>query len=204
MSRALPLFRAVQVKIDRINQVMRETLSGVRVIRAFVRTRHEEARFDVASRDLFDTSLQVNRLFAVTIPTMTAIFNLSTVAVIWFGAMRVEDGAMPIGNLTAFLQYLAQILFAVLTAVFMFILIPRGAVSAGRIREVLDTEPIDPRARASRSARATRLAAARSSSTTSSSAIRAPRSRSCARSRSGRGPARPRRSSAAPAAASRR
>jgi len=140
--RAVPLFRAVQVKLDRINQVMRETLSGVRVIRAFVRTPHEEERFDGASRDLFDTSLRVTRLFAITIPTMTAIFNLSTVAVIWFGAMRVNDGALPIGNLTAFMQYLAQILFAVLTAVFMFILIPRGAVSGARIREVLDTEPM--------------------------------------------------------------
>jgi ATP-binding cassette, subfamily B, multidrug efflux pump len=142
MSRAIPLFRAVQVKLDRINQVMRETLAGVRVIRAFVRTGHEEKRFDTASRDLFDTSLRVTRLFAITIPTMTAIFNLSTVAVIWFGAMRVNDGDLSIGNLTAFMQYLAQILFAVLTAVFMFILIPRGAVSAGRIREVLDTEPL--------------------------------------------------------------
>jgi ATP-binding cassette subfamily B multidrug efflux pump len=142
MSRALPLFRAVQEKLDRINQVMRETLSGVRVIRAFVRTSHEEQRFDAASRDLFDTSLRVTRLFAITIPTMTAIFNLSTVAVIWFGAMRVNDGDLSIGNLTAFMQYLAQILFAVLTAVFMFILIPRGAVSAARIREVLDTEPL--------------------------------------------------------------
>ena len=141
MSRAVPLFRAVQVKLDRINQVMRETLSGVRVIRAFVRTSNEEERFDTASRDLFDTSLRVTRLFAITIPTMTAIFNLSTVAVIWFGAMRVNAGDLSIGNLTAFMQYLAQILFAVLTAVFMFILIPRGAVSAGRIREVLDTEP---------------------------------------------------------------
>jgi ATP-binding cassette subfamily B protein len=142
MSRAIPLFRAVQLKLDRINQVMRETLSGVRVIRAFVRTPHEEERFDAANRDLFDTSLRVNRLFALTIPTMTAIFNLSTVAVIWFGAVRVNDGALSIGNLTAFMQYLAQILFAVLTAVFMFILIPRGAVSAGRIREVLDTDPL--------------------------------------------------------------
>jgi ATP-binding cassette, subfamily B, multidrug efflux pump len=142
MSRAIPLFRAVQVKLDRINQVMRETLAGVRVIRAFVRTPHEEERFDTASRDLFGTSLRVTRLFAITIPTMTAIFNLSTVAVIWFGAMRVNDGDLSIGNLTAFMQYLAQILFAVLTAVFMFILIPRGAVSSGRIREVLDTEPL--------------------------------------------------------------
>jgi ATP-binding cassette subfamily B protein len=141
MSRAIPLFRATQSKLDRINQVMRETLAGVRVIRAFVRTRHEETRFETASRDLFDTQLQVGRLFALTIPVMTAILNLSTVAVMWFGAIRVADGAMQIGNLTAFLQYLLQILFAVLTAVFMFILIPRGAVSAGRINEVLDTQP---------------------------------------------------------------
>jgi ATP-binding cassette subfamily B protein len=141
MVRAIPLFRATQTKLDRINQVMRETLSGVRVIRAFVRTRHEEARFETASRDLFDTQLAVGRLFALTIPVMTAILNLSTVAVMWFGAVRVADGAMEIGNLTAFLQYLLQILFAVLTAVFMFILIPRGAVSAGRINEVLGTEP---------------------------------------------------------------
>jgi ATP-binding cassette subfamily B multidrug efflux pump len=141
MWRAIPLFRATQTKLDRINQVMRETLAGVRVIRAFVRTRHEETRFETASRDLFDTQLQVGRLFALTIPVMTAILNLSTVAVMWFGAIRVADGAMQIGNLTAFLQYLLQILFAVLTAVFMFILIPRGAVSAGRINEVLDTQP---------------------------------------------------------------
>ena len=148
MSRAIPLFRATQAKLDRINQVMRETLAGVRVIRAFVRTRHEEARFETASEDLFDTQLRVTRLFAITIPTMTGILNLSTVAVLWFGAMRVEAGAMPIGNLTAFLQYLLQILFAVLTAVFMFVLIPRAAVSSGRIREVLDTQPTihDPEA----------------------------------------------------------
>ena len=141
MSRAIPLFQAMQQKIDRINRVMRETLAGVRVIRAFVRTAHEEARFDEASRDLFDTTIRVNRLFAVTIPVMTLILNLSTVAVMWFGAMRVQSGELSIGNLTAFLQYLLQILFAVLTAVFMFILIPRAAVSSARIREVLDTEP---------------------------------------------------------------
>ena len=141
MARAIPLFRAMQIKLDRINQVMRETLSGVRVIRAFVRTRHEEQRFDEASYDLFTTSLRVNRLFALTIPVMTAILNLSTVAVMWFGAIRVDSGQMPIGNLTAFLQYLMQILFAVLMAVFMFVLVPRAAVSAGRIQEVLETEP---------------------------------------------------------------
>ena len=141
MSRAIPLFQAMQVKIDRINRVMRETLAGVRVIRAFVRTPHEELRFDEASLDLFGTTLRVNRLFAVTIPVMTLIFNLSTVAVMWFGGIRVQSGELSIGNLTAFLQYLLQILFAVLTAVFMFILIPRAAVSSARIREVLDTEP---------------------------------------------------------------
>jgi ATP-binding cassette subfamily B multidrug efflux pump len=148
MYRAVPLFRAVQAKLDRINQVMRETLAGVRVIRAFVRTDHEERRFDVASRDLFDTSLQVNRLFAVTIPVLTLILNLSTVATLWFGAIRVDSQQMPIGNLTAFLQYLTQILFAVLTAVFVFVFVPRAAVSAGRIREVLDTSPLihDPAA----------------------------------------------------------
>jgi ATP-binding cassette, subfamily B, multidrug efflux pump len=140
MSRAIPLFRAMQVKLDRINQVMRETLAGVRVIRAFVRTDHEEKRFDDANVDLFNTALRVNRLFAITIPVMTLILNLSTVGVMWFGALRVDSGEMPIGNLTAFLQYLLQILFAVLMAVFMFIFIPRAAVSAVRIQEVLETE----------------------------------------------------------------
>ena len=141
MSRAIPLFRATQAKIDRINQVMRETLAGVRVIRAFVRTRHEEARFETASLDLYDTQLRAGRLFALTQPVIFAIFNLSTVAALWFGAIRVQDGGLSIGNLTAFLQYLSQILFATLTAVFVFVLVPRAAVSSGRIREVLDTAP---------------------------------------------------------------
>jgi ATP-binding cassette subfamily B protein len=146
MSRAIPLFQAMQVKVDRINLVMRETLSGVRVIRAFVRTRHEEARFDEASRDLMETGLRVNRLFAITLPALMLIMNLSSVAVLWLGAYRVDSGAMPIGNLTAFLQYIMQILFAIMTAVIMFVMVPRAAVSAGRIREVLDTEPaiVDP------------------------------------------------------------
>jgi ATP-binding cassette, subfamily B, multidrug efflux pump len=141
MSRAIPLFRATQAKLDRINQVMRETLAGVRVIRAFVRTRHEEVRFGTASLDLYDTQLRAGRLFALTQPVIFLIFNLSTVAAIWFGAIRVQNGGLSIGDLTAFLQYLSQILFAVLTAVFVFILVPRAAVSAGRIIEVLDTAP---------------------------------------------------------------
>src|SRR6185369_6133613 len=121
LSRAIPLFRAVQTKLDRINQVMREKLAGVRVIRAFVRTKHEERRFDDANVDLFNTALRVNRLFAITIPVMTLILNASTVGVMWFGALRVNSGELPIGNLTAFLQYLLQIMFAVLMAVFMFV-----------------------------------------------------------------------------------
>ena len=130
MSRAIPLFRAMQVKLDRINQVMRETLAGVRVIRAFVRTRHEEARFDDASHDLFDTALRVEPPVRPDDPDVISRSSTSRRSrCMWFGAMRVDDGALPIGNLTAFLQYLTQILFAVLTAVFMFILDPaRGGL----------------------------------------------------------------------------
>ena len=141
MYKAIPLFRALQKKIDRINLVMRETLAGVRVIRAFVRTRDEEARFDEASLDLMDTGLRVNRLFAITIPALMLIMNLSTVAVLWLGAYRVNSGDMPIGNLTAFLQYISLILFSIMTAVILFVMVPRGQVSGARIQEVLETEP---------------------------------------------------------------
>jgi ATP-binding cassette, subfamily B, multidrug efflux pump len=139
--RAMPLFRSMQVKIDRINQVMREALSGIRVIRAFVRTEHEERRFDVANADLTETSLKVNRLFALMIPALFAILNLSTVAILWFGGQRINSGAMPIGNLLAFLQYVMQILFSVMMATVMFVMVPRAAASAERIQKVLDTEP---------------------------------------------------------------
>lgn len=152
MRRAIPLFQAMQRKLDRINLVMRETLAGIRVIRAFVRTEHEEQRFDEASVDLMDTSLRVQRLFAVTIPSLMLIMNLTSVAVLWFGAYRVDSGQMPIGNLVAYLQYIMIVLFSVMMAVFMFVQVPRAAVSGGRIREVLDTgseihdpaEPLSP------------------------------------------------------------
>jgi ATP-binding cassette subfamily B protein len=145
-TRAMPLFRAMQKKIDRINQLMRENLSGIRVIRAFVRTEHEEGRFDVANADLTETSLRVNRLFALMIPALFMILNLSTVAILWFGGLRIDSGAMPIGNLLAFLQYVMQILFAVMMATIMFIMVPRALASAERIAEVLDTEVslVDP------------------------------------------------------------
>ena len=141
MVKAVPLFRAMQLKIDRINEVLRETLAGVRVIRAFVRTRHEQARFAEANDDLTDTALRVTRLFALMLPALMLIMNLSSVAVIWFGAGLVDTGAMQIGDLTAFLQYIMQILFAVMMAVMMFVMVPRAAASAERIQAVLDTEP---------------------------------------------------------------
>jgi ATP-binding cassette, subfamily B, multidrug efflux pump len=150
--RAMPLFRAMQKKIDRINQVMRENLAGIRVIRAFVRTEHEEQRFDEANLDLTGTSLQVNRLFALMIPLLFLILNLSTVAILWFGGLRVDSAELPIGNLLAFLQYVMQIMFAVLMATVMFVMVPRAAASAERIAEVLWTpvtlvdppSPVDP------------------------------------------------------------
>ena len=139
-TRAMPLFRSMQKRTDRINQVMRETLSGMRVIRAFVRTDHDEARFDVANSDLTDTALRVNRLFAMMIPFLFGIMNLSTVAIVWFGGLRIDAGSMPIGNLSAFLQYVMQILFAVMMAALMFVMVPRAAAAAERIQQVLDSE----------------------------------------------------------------
>ena len=139
--RAVPLFRAIQVKLDRINQVTREVLTGMRVIRAFARSDYEEARFDEANLDLTDTGLQVTRLFALMFPSLFAILNFSTVAIMYFGGMRVASGAMPIGNLTAFLTYVMQILISVLMATMMLAMVPRAAASADRIQQVLDVEP---------------------------------------------------------------
>jgi ATP-binding cassette subfamily B protein len=148
-SRALPLFRSVQKKTDRINQVMRESLSGVRVIRAFVRTEHEERRFDDANADLTATQLRVNRLFSIMIPFLFATMNLSTVAIVWFGGLRIDSGEMQIGNLSAFLQYVMMVLFSVMMAAMIFVMVPRAAAAAERIQAVLDTEvdlcdPDDP------------------------------------------------------------
>ena len=138
--RALPLFRSMQKKTDRINQVMREKLSGMRVIRAFARTEHEEIRFDEANRDLTDTQLRVNRLFATMIPFLFAIMNLTTVAIVWFGGLRIDSGGMQIGNLSAFLQYVMMVLFSVMMAAVMFVIVPRGAASAERIQQVLEVK----------------------------------------------------------------
>jgi ATP-binding cassette subfamily B multidrug efflux pump len=138
---ALSLFRAMQVKIDRINRVMRETLAGIRVIRAFDRTEADQRRFAEANADLTDTTLRVTRLFAVLMPGIMLVLNLSTVAVMWFGSLLVGNGDMLIGDLIAFLTYLMHILFSVLLATMMFVMVPRAAASADRIQEVLDTLP---------------------------------------------------------------
>ena len=141
LSRAVPLFRATQRKIDAVNRVLREQLTGVRVVRAFVRDDHERQRFDEANLDLTDTMLRVTRLFALVMPTLMLIMNVSGVAIIWFGGLRVDSGEMPIGNLTAFLTYLMQILMSVMMATMMVVMVPRAAASAERIDAVLQVEP---------------------------------------------------------------
>jgi ATP-binding cassette subfamily B protein len=139
MVRMVPLFRTMQKRIDRVNLVLREQLTGIRVIRAFVREPHETDRFAVANADLTKTAVSAGRLFALMFPIVMLVMNVSSVAVIWFGGLRVDEG-MEVGTLMAFLQYLIQILMGVMMATFMGILLPRAAVSADRIGEVLETK----------------------------------------------------------------
>jgi len=139
--KTIPIFRSIQVKIDRVNQIMREKLMGVRVIRAFVKSDYEKRRFDEANRDLTSTTLRVNRIIAFAIPSLMIVMNISIVAIIWFGGHRIDSGAMPIGNLTAFLTYIMEIMMSVMIAMAMFIMIPRAEASAERILDVLNTEP---------------------------------------------------------------
>jgi ATP-binding cassette subfamily B multidrug efflux pump len=141
IARMRPLFRQMQKRIDQINRVLREQITGVRVIRAFVRDQRERQRFGQASTELMDVSVGVGRLMALMFPAVMLVLNLSSIAVLWFGGHRVADGAMQIGSLTAFLTYLMQILMSVMMATFMFMMVPRAEVCAERIVEVLDTEP---------------------------------------------------------------
>jgi ATP-binding cassette subfamily B protein len=140
VSRTVPQFRLMQDRIDQVNRVLREQLSGIRVVRAFVREKAENERFGDANRQLTETALRVGRLQALLYPTVMLILNVSSVAVLWFGAHRVDSGEMQIGALTAFLAYLLQILMAVMMASFISMMIPRAAVCAERIQEVLGTE----------------------------------------------------------------
>jgi ATP-binding cassette subfamily B protein len=139
--RMVPLFRMMQERIDRVNRVLREQLTGIRVVRAFVREKVETDRFTVANDEVTDTAIRAGRLFALMFPIVMLVLNVSSVAVIWFGAFRVADGSMQIGTLTAFLQYLMQILMGVMMSTMMAVLVPRAAVCADRIGQVLGTEP---------------------------------------------------------------
>ncbi|WP_328677955.1 ABC transporter ATP-binding protein/permease [Streptomyces sp. NBC_00322] len=134
-----PLFRTMQERLDTVNRVLREQITGNRVIRAFVRDEYEAGRFRGANNELTDVSLSTGRLMALMFPTVMTVVNVSSIAVVWFGAHRVDSGAIQIGALTAFLAYLMQIVMAVMMATFMFMMVPRAEVCAERIEEVLDT-----------------------------------------------------------------
>ena len=139
--RMVPQFRSMQEKIDVVNRVLREQISGVRVVRAFVREPVEAERFGVANDELTLTALRAGRLMARIFPVVMLVLNVSIVALLWFGAGRIDDGSMQVGSLTAFMSYLMQILMSVMMATFMLMMVPRASVCAERIVEVLDTEP---------------------------------------------------------------
>jgi len=141
VSRMVPAFRLMQERIDQINRVLREQVTGIRVVRAFVREPEEAVRFSGANQDLTDVSLRAGRLMASMFPTVNVLINLSSVAVLWIGARYVNSGQIEVGTLVAYLTYLVQILMSVVMATFMVSMIPRASVSADRIQEVLDTEP---------------------------------------------------------------
>ena len=141
MTNAIPLFRLMQTKLDKLNLILDEGLTGVRVIRAFDRISHEEKRFDEANLDLANIAIKVNRIVAVLWPIMMLVLNLTSIAILWFGAIRIDHGNMQVGALLAFLQYAMQILFAFLMVSMMFIMLPRASASADRINQVLAMEP---------------------------------------------------------------
>ncbi|MEZ5229449.1 MAG: ABC transporter ATP-binding protein [Acidimicrobiales bacterium] len=145
----VPSFQLMQVRIDRVNRVLREQITGIRVVRAFVREPQERARFAEANAELTETSLRTGRLMAGMFPTVMFIINISSIAVLWVGANRIDAGQLELGSLVAYLTYLIQILMAVVMATFMISMIPRASVAADRIAEVLDTPssvaaPVDP------------------------------------------------------------
>ncbi|MFI9610696.1 ABC transporter ATP-binding protein [Streptomyces sp. NPDC052023] len=137
--RLRPLFRSMQVRLDTVNRVLREQITGNRVIRAFVRDEYEQHRFREANADLTEVSLGTGKLLALMFPIVMTVVNLSSIAVVWFGAHRIDSGGMQIGDLTAYLAYLLQIVMSVMMATFMFMMVPRAEVCAERIQEVLET-----------------------------------------------------------------
>ena len=201
VAQMVPAFRLMQERIDQVNRVLREQITGIRVVRAFVREPQEARRFGEANADLTEVSLKAGRLMSSMFPTVNLLINVSSVGVLWLGASRVSSGQIQVGTLVAYLTYLVQILMSVVMATFMISMIPRASVSADRIQEVLDTRPASSR-RPTRCA--TSCNTARSSSKMSASTIPAPSIRCSPASRSRPRPVRPRPSSAAPARASRR
>ena len=187
-SRMVPHFRSMQVAVDSVNRILREQITGLRVVRAFVREDVERERFAEANRTYTGTALAVGKLMAMAFPVVMIIFNASTIAVLWFGAHRIENGQMEIGAMTAFMSYLIQILMSVMMATFMAMMIPRATVSAGRIQAVLDTESSVHQA--SRPGRHPARPGRRSSCAVSPSPTRAPSRRCCARCPCGPSPAR--------------
>lgn len=139
--KGVPLFKAVQNKLDRLNLVLREHLTGIRVTRAFNRTEHEQERFQEANRDLTGTSVKVNLIMSSMMPAMMLIFNFAMIAILWFGGIRIDASHMQIGDLMAFIQYAMQIMFSLFMVSMMFVMIPRASVSAARINQVLETKP---------------------------------------------------------------
>lgn len=141
MKKATPLFKSLQVKLDKLNQIMREQLSGVKVIRAFDKDEYEKERFEKTNKDNIDTAIKVNRIISILMPTVNIIMNFTTVAIVWFGAKRIDMGNMQIGDMMAFIQYAMHVLFSFVMATVMFVLLPRAIASADRIKEVLDVVP---------------------------------------------------------------
>lgn len=139
--KGVPIFRSIQTKLDKVNQVMREKLNGIRVIRAFNKSEFESIKFNKANKDLTDTSIKVNKIMGGLQPALMLVLNLTTVALVWIGTLRINTGVVQIGDLMAVIQYAMQIMFSLIMMAMMFVMIPRGAASAKRINEVFDIEP---------------------------------------------------------------
>jgi ATP-binding cassette subfamily B multidrug efflux pump len=139
--KGLPLFKAMQLKLDKLNLVVRENLTGIRVIRAFNRIEHERERFGEANWDLTETAIKVNKLMALMMPLVLLVMNFTTIAIVWFGGIRVDRGDMQVGDMMAFIQYAMQIMFSLVMVSFMFVMVPRAQVSAVRINEVINIHP---------------------------------------------------------------
>ncbi len=142
----LPAFKSMQKKLDRLNMVLRENLTGIRVIRAFNKLTHEHERFKDANGDLTNTAIKVNQTMSVMHPTLMLLMNLTSIAIVWFGGVRVAQSKMEIGDMMAFIQYAMMIMFSFIMVAVMFVMVPRAQASAERINEVLEMEPeiVDP------------------------------------------------------------